>query len=410
MLVAVALGAAVGFVSPALAVRFEPLGLLFIKLVKMVIAPLVFATVVVGIAGMGDMRKVGRVGVKALIWFEGMTTLALVIGLVVVNLVKPGSGVTPPPSTVGTADLAKVADPSKARGFVDFVMGAVPDTFVGAFSSGDMLQVLVIAVLCGFSLARMGERGRPLLELTERGSEALFGIVALIMRLAPLGAFGAMAFTVGRYGVESLASMVWLMLCVYATCLLFVLVVLGLAMRALGLSIVAFIAYIRHELLVVLGTSSSEAALPNLMARLEELGCPRSVVGLVVPTGYSFNLDGTSIYLTMAAVFLAQATNTPLPLQDQLFLLLVLMLTSKGAAAVTGGGFITLAATLNATQTLPVSSITMLLGVDRFMSEARALTNFVGNGVAALVVSRWEGELDVDRARNALAVGPIDRA
>ena len=410
MLVAVALGAAVGFVSPALAVRFEPLGLLFIKLVKMVIAPLVFATVVVGIAGMGDMRKVGRVGVKALIWFEGMTTLALVIGLVVVNLVKPGSGVTPPPSTVGTADLAKVADPSKARGFVDFVMGAVPDTFVGAFSSGDMLQVLVIAVLCGFSLARMGERGRLLLELTERGSEALFGIVALIMRLAPLGAFGAMAFTVGRYGVESLASMVWLMLCVYATCLLFVLVVLGLAMRALGLSIVAFIAYIRHELLVVLGTSSSEAALPNLMARLEELGCPRSVVGLVVPTGYSFNLDGTSIYLTMAAVFLAQATNTPLPLQDQLFLLLVLMLTSKGAAAVTGGGFITLAATLNATQTLPVSSITMLLGVDRFMSEARALTNFVGNGVAALVVSRWEGELDVDRARNALAVGPIDRA
>lgn len=410
MLVAVALGAAVGFVSPALAVRFEPLGLLFIKLVKMVIAPLVFATVVVGIAGMGDMRKVGRVGVKALIWFEGMTTLALVIGLVVVNLVKPGSGVTPPPSTVGTADLAKVADPSKARGFVDFVMGAVPDTFVGAFSSGDMLQVLVIAVLCGFSLARMGERGRPLLELTERGSEALFAIVALIMRLAPLGAFGAMAFTVGRYGVESLASMVWLMLCVYATCLLFVLVVLGLAMRALGLSIVAFIAYIRHELLVVLGTSSSEAALPNLMARLEELGCPRSVVGLVVPTGYSFNLDGTSIYLTMAAVFLAQATNTPLPLQDQLFLLLVLMLTSKGAAAVTGGGFITLAATLNATQTLPVSSITMLLGVDRFMSEARALTNFVGNGVAALVVSRWEGELDVDRARNALAAGPIDRA
>ena len=315
MLVAVALGAAVGFVSPALAVRFEPLGLIFIKLVKMVIAPLVFATVVVGIAGMGDMRKVGRVGVKALIWFEGMTTLALVIGLVVVNLVKPGSGVTPPPSTVGTADLAKVADPSKARGFVDFVMGAVPETFVGAFSSGDMLQVLVIAVLCGFSLARLGERGHLLLELTERGSEALFDIVALIMRLAPLGAFGAMAFTVGRYGVESLASMVWLMLCVYATCLLFVLVVLGLAMRALGLSIVAFIAYIRHELLVVLGTSSSEAALPNLMARLEELGCPRSVVGLVVPTGYSFNLDGTSIYLTMAAVFLAQATNTPLPLR-----------------------------------------------------------------------------------------------
>ena len=405
VLVAITLGVAVGVCFPSLGLQLEPLGQAFVKLVKMIIAPVVFTTVVVGIASMGDMKKVGRVGLKALVWFEVMTTLALLIGLVVVNVVRPGVGVDASAASLG-GDLPGVGEAARKLTFVDFFLHTIPDTVVGAFANGDMLQVLLFSVLFGFALARMGEDAAPVLTFIERTSHALFGVVGLIMNFAPLGAFGAMAFTVSKYGLSSLTSLFWLMACVYVTCLLFVLVVLGTVMASMGLSITRFIYYIRNELLVVLGTSSSEAALPHLMQRLEQLGCSKPVVGLVVPTGYSFNLDGTSIYLTMAAVFLAQATHTPLSLGDQITLLLLLMVTSKGAAAVTGGGFITLAATLSAMHTLPVSSLTLLLGVDRFMSEARALTNLVGNGVATLVVSRWEGELDVDRARAIMAGTP----
>lgn len=403
VLAAITLGVAVGAAFPSIAVKLEPLGQAFVKLVKMIIAPVVFTTVVVGIAGMGDMKKVGRVGVKALIWFELMTTLALIIGLVVVNVMEPGVGIDANVSAFNPNDIANMGDAAKKLTFIDFFMHIIPDTVVGAFASGDMLQVLLFAVLFGLALARMGDDARLVLTFIERTSHALFGVVSLIMKLAPIGAFGAMAFTVAKYGLQSLTNLFWLMACVYSTCLLFVLVVLGGVMSTMGFSILRFIHYIRNELLVVLGTSSSEAALPHLMARLEQLGCSKPVVGLVVPTGYSFNLDGTSIYLTMAAVFLAQATNTPMSLGDQVTLLLLLMVTSKGAAAVTGGGFITLAATLSALHTLPLASLTLLLGVDRFMSEARALTNLVGNGVATLVVSRWEGELDVARARNVMA-------
>lgn len=403
VLIAITLGVIVGVAFPGFAVQLEPLGQAFVKLVKMIIAPVVFSTVVVGIAGMGDMKKVGRVGLKALFWFELMTTLALVIGLVVVNVVKPGIGIDANVAAFNAGDVAGMGEAAKTLTFIDFFMHIIPDTVVGAFASGDMLQVLLFAVLFGFALARMGEDAGVVLTFIERTSHALFGVVSLIMKVAPVGAFGAMAFTVAKYGLQSLTNLFWLMACVYATCLLFVLVVLGGVMGAMGFSIVRFIYYIRNELLVVLGTSSSEAALPHLMARLERLGCSKPVVGLVVPTGYSFNLDGTSIYLTMAAVFLAQATNTPMSLGDQITLLLLLMVTSKGAAAVTGGGFITLAATLSALNTLPVASLTLLLGVDRFMSEARALTNLVGNGVATLVVSRWENELDVEHARVVMA-------
>lgn len=404
VLAAITLGVLVGVTFPGFSVKMlEPLGQAFVKLVKMIIAPVVFTTVVVGIAGMGDMKKVGRVGVKALFWFELMTTLALLIGLVVVNVVKPGVGIDANVSAFNPNDIANMGEAAKKLTFIDFFMHIIPDTVVGAFASGDMLQVLLFAVLFGLALARMGDDAGIVLTFIERTSHALFGVVNLIMKFAPIGAFGAMAFTVAKYGLQSLTNLFWLMACVYTTCLLFVLVVLGGVMGAMGFSILRFIHYLRNELLVVLGTSSSEAALPHLMERLERLGCSKPVVGLVVPTGYSFNLDGTSIYLTMAAVFLAQATNTPMSLSDQITLLLLLMVTSKGAAAVTGGGFITLAATLSALNTLPVAALTLLLGVDRFMSEARALTNLVGNGVATLVVSRWENELDVDHARNVMA-------
>jgi aerobic C4-dicarboxylate transport protein len=403
VLVAIALGALLGCGAPAAATAMKPLGDAFIKLIKMMIGPVIFTTVVLGIAKMGDLREVGRVGLKALLYFELVSTLALLIGLAVVNLAGPGVGVNADVSTLDTHAVAAYTAGAKSLSTVELLLHTIPDSAVGAFAGGDILQVLLVSVLFGLALARLGDTARPLVELLEHLSHALFGMIGLIMRLAPLGAFGAMAFTVGEYGVGALLSLGKLMACVYLTCVLFVALVLGAIARATGFGLWPFLRYIKEEILIVLGTSSSEAALPRMLGKLEALGCARPVVGLVIPAGYSFNLDGTSIYLTMAAVFLAQATNVPLTLGQQLALLAVLLLTSKGAAAVTGGGFVTLAATLSTVGDVPVAGLALLLGVDRFMSEARAITNLIGNGVATLVVARWESALDMARLRSTLA-------
>jgi aerobic C4-dicarboxylate transport protein len=410
VLIAIAVGALLGAFAPALATSLKPLGDLFIKLIKMMIAPIIFATVVGGIAKMGDMKEVGRVGLKALLYFEVVSTLALVIGLVVVNLVKPGAGVNADPASLDAASVATYTSSAKSHTTLDFFMNIIPNTVVGAFAEGEMLQVLLFSVLFGLGLSRMGEKSRPLVDLLDQVSHALFDVIAIIMKVAPLGALGAMAFTVGKYGIGTLLSLGQLMACVYITCALFVFVVLGTICRLTGFSLWSFLRYIKEEILIVLGTSSSEAALPRMLTKLENVGCARSVVGLTIPTGYSFNLDGTSIYLTMAAIFIAQATNTPLTLGQQLSILAVLLLTSKGAAAVTGGGFITLAATLATTGSIPVAGLALLLGVDRFMSEARAITNLIGNGVATMVVARWEGALDTRRMHSVLDGAPEARA
>ncbi|WP_448206346.1 dicarboxylate/amino acid:cation symporter [Azospirillum sp. sgz302134] len=402
VLCAIVIGIALGYFDPGLAQRMKPFGDGFVKLIKMMIAPIIFCTVVHGIASMDDMKAVGRVGVKALVYFEALTTAALVIGLVIVNLWKPGVGMNVDPSTLDTKAIQTYTQAAEKTGGVDYVLHIIPDTVVGAFAEGEILQVLLFAVLFAFGIHFLGERGRPLLHVIDLTSAALFKVVGIIMRVAPLGAFGAMAFTIGKYGLGTLLSLGKLMAGFYATCLLFVFVVLGTVAWLTGFSIFRFIRYIKEELLIVLGTSSSESVLPRMMAKLENLGCDKSVVGLVIPTGYSFNLDGTCIYLTMAAIFLAQATNTPLTLGHQLGIIAVLLLTSKGAAGVTGSGFIVLAATLASVGTIPVASIALILGVDRFMSEARALTNLVGNGVATIVVAKWENALDVQRMRSHL--------
>jgi len=403
VLFAIACGVLLGYFEPKLGVDLKPLGDGFIKLVKMIIAPVIFCTVVHGIAGMQDMKKVGRVGGKALLYFELVSTLALVIGLLVANIAKPGAGFNADLSTLDTKAIAGYTAKAQAQSTVDFVLNIIPSTFIDAFAKGDILQVLLIAILFGFSLAAMGDKGKPVFDFVEQISHVLFGIVNSVMKLAPLGAFGAMAFTIGKYGVGSLVPMAKLMGAFYLTCALFVFVVLGAIARYSGFSIVRFIKYIREELLIVLGTSSSESALPKLMAKLEKMGCARSVVGLVVPTGYSFNLDGTNIYMTMAALFIAQATNTELTLMQELTIVGVAMLTSKGASGITGAGFITLASTLAVVPSIPVAGMALILGIDRFMSEARALTNIIGNAVATVVVSRSENELDMERMRQALA-------
>jgi aerobic C4-dicarboxylate transport protein len=402
VLIAILLGVLLGHFYPDTAVAMKPLGDGFIKLIKMMIAPIVFATVVVGIAKMGDMKKVGRVGFKALIYFEAVSTLALVIGLVVINFMKPGVGVNADVSTLDSSAVASYTSQGKSLSAVELMLHIIPDSVVGAFATGEILQVLLFSVLFGISLATMGEFGRPLIELIDQVSAALFVMIGLIMKVAPIGAFGAMAFTIGAYGFETLYSLGKLLACVYLTCLLFVTVILGLISRLAGFSLWRFLVYIKEEILIVLGTSSSESALPRMITKLENLGCAKPVVGLVVPTGYSFNLDGTSIYLTMAAIYIAQATNVPLSIGQQLSILGVLMLTSKGAAAVTGGGFVTLAATLSVVGEVPVAGLALLLGIDRFMSEARAITNLIGNGVATVVVSKWEGALDTDRLQQVL--------
>ncbi len=402
VLVAIGLGIALGHFYPDTGAAMKPLGDGFIKLIKMIIAPIIFCTVVTGIAGMQDMKKVGRVGGKALLYFEVVSTLALVIGLIVVNTIQPGVGMNADVSTLDTKSLTAYTTAAKSQGTVDFLLNVIPYSVVDAFAKGDILQVLLFAILFGLSLAAMGPKGETVVAFIEKVSHALFGVVATIMKLAPLGAFGAMAFTIGKYGIDSLAPLAKLMGSFYLTCLLFIIVVLGTIAKLAGFSIFKFIAYIKEELLIVLGTSSSESVLPRMMVKMEKLGCSKSVVGLVIPTGYSFNLDGTSIYLTMAAIFVAQATNTPLTLTQELTILAVLLLTSKGASGVTGSGFITLAATLSAIPTIPVAGLALILGIDRFMSEARALTNLIGNGVATVVVSKWENELDKNQLAAAL--------
>src|SRR4051794_3749684 len=402
VLAAILVGVLLGHFYPAIGAQMKPLGDLFIKLIKMLIAPIIFCTVVHGIASMEDMKKVGRVGLKSLLYFEAMTTLALIVGLVIVNLWQPGAGMNVDPAALDTRSIQSYTRQASEQSTLDFVMHIVPNTVVGAFAEGEILQVLFFAVLFAFALHALGEHGKPLIRLIDQTAHAFFKIVGFVMKVAPIGAFGAMAFTIGRYGVGTLLSLGQLMACFYATCLIFVLGVLGVVGWLCGFSILKFIRYIKEELLIVLGTSSSESVLPRMLAKMENLGCDKSVVGLVIPTGYSFNLDGTCIYLTMAAVFLAQATNTDLSLGQELGLIGILLLTSKGAAGVTGSGFIVLAATLSSLGTVPVASIALILGVDRFMSEARALTNLVGNGVATVVVAKWEGALDHARLRRQL--------
>jgi len=400
--VAIILGVALGYFYPSLGESMKPLGDGFVKLIRMMIAPIIFFTVVVGIASIGDLKKLGRVGIKALLYFEVVTTIALLIGLVAVKVVQPGAGINANVATLDAKAVAQYATSGQQLHTVDFLLNIIPDTVVGAFARGDILQVLFFAVLFGIALSVFGEKGKSLLRAFDSITHTLFGVIALIMKAAPIGAFGAMAFTIGKYGLKTMLPLAKLMLCVYLTSALFVFVVLGLIAWVHGFSLWKFLKYIKEELLIVLGTSSSESALPRMMIKLERLGCSKPVVGLVIPSGYSFNLDGTAIYLTIAAIFVAQATNTPLTWKDELTVLLVLMLTSKGAAAVTGAGFITLAATLSALGTIPVAGITLLLGVDRFMSEMRSLTNLVGNSVATIVVSKWEHEFDQKQAKLVL--------
>ncbi len=402
VLLAIAAGVLVGMLFPESATWLKPFGDGFIRLIKMMIAPIIFCTVVLGIAGMEDMKKVGKTGGLALLYFEAVSTFALVVGLVIINVVRPGDGMNVDVKSLNTEAIAAYAEPGKLQSTTDFLLNVIPTSAVDSFAKGEILQVLLFSVLFGFALHKFGGKGSILFDLIERVSHVLFQIVGIVMKAAPVGAFGAMAFTVGAYGIGSLASLAKLMATFYATCLVFIFLVLGTIARFHGFSILKFIRYIKEELLIVLGTSSSEAALPRLIAKLENLGAGKSTVGLVVPTGYSFNLDGTAIYLTMAAVFIAQATNAHLNLTHQITLLVVLLLTSKGAAGVTGSGFIVLAATLSAVGTVPVAGLALILGIDRFMSEARALTNFIGNGVATLVVARWTGDLDQAEMRARL--------
>ena len=389
VLAGVVAGVLLGVIKPEWGQALEPLGAGFVKLIKMLIAPIVFTTVAGGIAGMGDLKKVGRVGAKALVWFELMTTAALALGLVVVNVIGPGRGIHAKVEQLDTTKLDKTLSAPRPHGVVEHLQAVIPDSFIGAFTNADVLQVLLLAVLTGIALASLGEKGHALHHTLDSVAQVFFALVSTIMRLAPIGAFGAMAFTIGKYGVETLGNLLLLIVSFYATALLFVFGVLGTALRALtGVSIFRLVRHLKDELILVLGTSSSESALPDLMTKLEGLGCAKPVVRLVVPTGYSFNLDGTCIYLTMASLFVSQALDTPLTLSQQLGLLAVLLLTSKGAASVTGSGFVTLAATLSSVGTVPVGGLSLLLGIDRFMSEARALTNLVGNAVATLEVSK----------------------
>lgn len=410
VLLAITIGITLGHFYPDTGTAMQPLGTGFIKLIKMIIAPIIFCTVVIGIAGMEDMKRVGKTGGYALLYFEIVSTIALVIGLVVINVVQPGNGMHIDPASLDQQSISKYTAPGQMQTVTDFLLNIIPTSVFDAFARGDMLQVLFFSILFGFALQRLGGRQNILFTYIEKSSELLFAIVHMLMKVAPIGAFGAMAFTIGKYGIGTLWSLAGLMATFYATCLLFIFIVLGAIARYHGFSITKFIRYIREELLIVLGTSSSESVLPRMMTKLEKLGATKSTVGLVIPTGYSFNLDGTAIYLTMAAVFIAQATDTPMDLTQQLTLLAVLLVTSKGAAGVTGSGFIVLAATLASVGSVPVAGIALILGIDRFMSEARALTNLIGNGVATLVVAKWCGELNSDTLNRELAQGPAASA
>jgi len=402
VLTAIALGVLLGHFYPQLGADMKPFGDAFVKLIKMIIAPVIFCTVVTGIAGMESMKAVGRTGAVALLYFEIVSTIALIIGLIIVNVFQPGAGMNVDPATLDAKAVAVYAQQAEQQGIIPFLMDIIPGSVIGAFASGNILQVLMFAVLFGFALHRLGDKGVLIFNVIDSFSRVIFGIINMIMRLAPIGAFGAMAFTIGKYGVGSLVQLGQLIICFYITCILFVVFVLGTIARLTGFSIFKFIRFIREELLIVLGTSSSESVLPRMLDKMEKLGCRKSVVGLVIPTGYSFNLDGTSIYLTMAAVFIAQATNSHMDIFHQITLLVVLLLSSKGAAGVTGSGFIVLAATISAVGHLPVAGLALILGIDRFMSEARALTNLVGNGVATVAVAKWVKELDEKQLHEAL--------
>jgi aerobic C4-dicarboxylate transport protein len=387
-------GVVLGHFYPGIGESMKPLGDGFIKLIKMIIAPIIFCTIVTGIAGMDDMKKVGRVGGKALIYFEVVTIFALIMGLFVVNWIQPGVGMNVDVKTLDTGAISAYTTAAKAQNTTDFIMNIIPSTVVDAFAKGDILQVLLFSVMFGGALSAMGGRETKLFSIITEISHALFGIVDIIMKLAPIGTFGAMAFTIGKYGIASLIPLGKLLFCFYATCAVFVFIVIGLIAKWAGFSIIKFISYIKEEFLIVLGTASSESVLPRMINKLEKLGCSKSVVGLVIPTGYSFNLDGTSIYLTMSAIFVAQATNTDLTIWHQLTILAVLLLTSKGASGVTGSGFIVLAATLSAIPSIPVAGLALIFGIDRFMSQGRAVTNLIGNGVATIIVAKWENELN----------------
>ncbi|WP_029685159.1 dicarboxylate/amino acid:cation symporter [Tatumella saanichensis] len=402
VIIAIVIGISLGHFYPEIGTQMKPFGDGFIKLIKMVIAPVIFCTVVTGIAGMESMKAVGRTGAIALLYFEIVSTLALIIGLIVVNIAQPGAGMNINPASLDASAVATYAAQAKSQGVIPFLLDIIPDSVIGAFSSGNILQILLFSILFGFALHRLGKTGQLVFSVVENFSQVVFGVINMIMRLAPIGAFGAMAFTIGKYGVGSLLQLGQLIVCFYITCVLFVVIVLGVIARLTGFSIFKFINYIKDELLIVLGTSSSESVLPRMLNKMETLGCKKSVVGLVIPTGYSFNLDGTSIYLTMAAVFIAQATNTHMDIFHQITLLVILLLSSKGAAGVTGSGFIVLAATLSAVGTLPVAGLALILGIDRFMSEARALTNLIGNGVATIFVAKRVGELDEEQLTRTL--------
>jgi aerobic C4-dicarboxylate transport protein len=406
VLIGIALGVLVGFLWPETGAALKPLGDAFVKLVKLTIAPVIFVTVAGGIAHMSDLKKFGRVGGKALLYFEAVSTIALIVGLIVGRTIQPGAGFNIDPTTLDPSVAEGYVKKAQADNWVDHLLGVIPDTFAGAFSSGDLLQVLLLAILTGFAITRLGAFGEKVSVGLEAAGKVFFSIIHIVVRFAPVGAFGAMAFTIGKYGIGSLAQLGALIATFYLTAILFVVVVLGLIARLAGFSIFRFLNYIREEILIVLGASSSEAVLPQMIEKLERLGASKPVVGLVIPTGYSFNLDGTNIYMTLATLFLAQATGTHLTLGQELTLLGVAMLTSKGASGVTGAGFITLAATLAVVPTIPIQALALLVGIDRFMSECRALTNLIGNGVATLVVARWENELDMDQLHAELARGP----
>ena len=402
VITAILIGIFLGYFFPGLAVQLKPLGDGFIKLVKMLIGPVIFCTIVTGMGEMRDMKKMGRVGLKAILYFEILTTLALIIGLLVVNILKPGVGMHINPATLDSSAMQQYSKPEQHTTVAEFLLNIIPDTIISAFTKGDLLQVLLVSVLFGFAISKLGDKVKPVVNGIKSFTEILFTIVKIIMKAAPIGALGAMSFTIGKYGIKSLTSLGELMLCFYITCLLFIFLVLGSILKAFGFSIWKLLGFIKEELLIVLGTSSSESGLPGIMQKLKRAGCSEPVVGLVIPAGYSFNLDGTSIYLTMAAVFIAQAIDVPLDISHQLTLLLVLLLTSKGAAGVTGSGFITLAVTLPVVGHIPAASVALILGIDRFMSEARALTNIIGNSVATIVIAKWENELDMKAAKETL--------
>ena len=396
---AIIVGIFIGIYFPSFAIQLKPLGDAFIKLVKMMIAPIIFCTIVNGIAGMENTKKVGKVGIKAIIYFEIVTTFALMIGLLIINTLKPGVGMNIDPASLDMKAVEAYATPHKSQGVLEFIMNIIPDNIINALSTGNILQILLFAILLGFALSKIGSKAKPFLVGLKSIEEALFAVIRIIMRVAPFGALGAMSFTIGKYGLGSLVSLGQLMGSFYLTCVLFITLILGGILKYTGFNLFRLLAYIKEELLIVIGTSSSEAALPSIMDKLRKLGCSEPVVGLVIPTGYSFNLDGTSIYLTMAVVFLAQATNTPLGLSQQLSLLFILLLVSKGAAGVTGSGFITLAAVLPIVGNVPVAAIALILGIDRFMSEARALTNLIGNSIATIVIAKSENEIDMVSAK-----------